>query len=150
MKKNRENILMFISGISLVSNIVFINLFAPAYKALVPIGFIILCLGALLFVLSVIEHRKKRSTKIINKGIYRFVRNPMYLGAILMFFSHIFFSQYWLVATGTILGIASVYITTVIEELKNIERFGEDYKKYMEKVPRMNIILGFIRYCKKI
>jgi len=146
MKKHIDNILMVVAGIALVSNFVFINLIPPIYKFLVPIGFIILGIGISLFLLSVLEHRRKRTTKVICRGVYGFVRNPMYLGAIIMYFSHIFFSLCWWVAAGTLVGIVSIYITILIEEQKNINRFGEEYTHYMQNVPRINIFTGIKGY----
>jgi protein-S-isoprenylcysteine O-methyltransferase Ste14 len=31
------------------------------------------------------------------------------------------------------------------EEQMSIEKFGDDYKRYMQKVPRMNLLVGVIR-----
>ena len=31
------------------------------------------------------------------------------------------------------------------EEKSNIERFGDDYRNYMEQVPRMNFVVGTVR-----
>ena len=62
-----------------------------------------------------------------------------------MFFSHIFLSQSWIVAIGTIVAIVCCYLIILSGDERNIEKFGDDYKRYMQKVPRMNFILGIIR-----
>ena len=83
---------------------------------------------------------------LIDGGIYAVVRHPMYLGWVLaLFVATIFLYQHWLFVIIGILGIASVYLISREEEYRNIEKFGDEYKRYMETVPRMNIIVGIIR-----
>ena len=51
-----------------------------------------------------------------------------------------------------LIGIFIVWITPkwVREAEENlIVKFGDDYKRYMEKVPRMNFILGIIRLLRR-
>jgi protein-S-isoprenylcysteine O-methyltransferase Ste14 len=35
------------------------------------------------------------------------------------------------------------------EERSNIDKFEDDYHRYMEKVPRVNMVLGMIRLAKR-
>lgn len=35
------------------------------------------------------------------------------------------------------------------EEQMSIEKFGDDYKRYMQKVPRMNLLLGVTRLVRR-
>jgi protein-S-isoprenylcysteine O-methyltransferase Ste14 len=35
------------------------------------------------------------------------------------------------------------------EEESNIERFGDDYRRYMQQVPRMNFVVGIIRLIRR-
>jgi len=35
------------------------------------------------------------------------------------------------------------------EEQMSIQKFGDDYKRYMEKVPRMNFIAGVFRLAQR-
>jgi len=37
------------------------------------------------------------------------------------------------------------YKDVLREEQMSIEKFGDDYKRYMQKVLRMNLLLGIIR-----
>lgn len=69
----------------------------------------------------------------------------MYFGAIMMFFSHIFFSQSWIVVFSTIVAIVCCYMIILSDDEQCIEKFSDDYRHYMEKVPRLNIVLGIIR-----
>ena len=85
------------------------------------------------------------TTVLVDSGLYGLVRNPQYLGCIMLMSASILVSQHWLSA---IIGIPiSVWLYTEIlkEEKGLIIRFGDDYKRYMQKVPRMNLLLGVMR-----
>jgi protein-S-isoprenylcysteine O-methyltransferase Ste14 len=74
----------------------------------------------------------------------------MYLGWILgIFVSTIFLYQHWMFVIIGIPGIASLYLISRQEEQRNIGRFGDDYKHYMQKVPRMNLVDGIIRQVRR-
>ena len=144
-RKTKENILMSILGITFFLNIIAINLFPPTIEELVVVGYAILGIGALFFVLSVFTLRRKGTSHIVDSGIYGVVRHPMYLGGMVMFLSHSFFNQHWIVAINTVVAIVCIYESIRMEDQSNVEKFGDDYKRYMEKVPRMNVVLGLIR-----
>jgi protein-S-isoprenylcysteine O-methyltransferase Ste14 len=148
-RKTRDNILMILLGIAFFLNIVAINLFPPTIKELVDVGWIIFGVGAFFYILSVFTLRRKGVSNIVDSGVYGIVRHPMYLGAMLMFFSHIFLGQDWIVAIGTILAIACCYLIILSGDQRNIEKFGDDYRHYMEKVPRMNFLVGIIRLLRR-
>ena len=136
---------MVILGITFFLNIIAMNLFPPTIKELVVVGYTILGIGALFFILSVFTLRRKGTSNIVDSGIYGIVRHPMYLGGIVMFFSHIFLGQNWIVIISTIVAIVCCYLIIQFGDQRNIERFGNDYKLYMQKVPRANFLLGIIR-----
>jgi len=144
-RETKENILMVILGITFFLNIIAMNLFPPTIKELVVVGYTILGIGALFFILSVFTLRRKGTSNIVDSGIYGIVRHPMYLGGIVMFFSHIFLGQNWIVIISTIVAIVCCYLIIQFGDQRNIERFGNDYKLYMQKVPRANFLLGIIR-----
>ena len=145
----KDNILMVILGITFFLNIIVINLFPPTIKELVVVGYTILGIGALFFILSVSTLRRKGTSNVVDSGIYGIVRHPMYLGGMVMFFSHIFLGQNWIVATSTIIAIVCCYLIIQFGDQRNIERFGDDYKRYMQKVPRMNLLIGIIRLVRR-
>lgn len=143
--ETKDNILMVITGISFFLNIVLLILIPPTIKALVNTGYVILGIGAIFIVLSVLGLIRKGSGDVIDYGIYGVVRHPMYLGAILMFFSHILFGQSWMVIVSSIVGMVCCYLIMLTGEQKNIDKFGDDYIQYMQNVPRLNFLLGIKR-----
>ena len=86
------------------------------------------------------------TTKLVDNGPYAIIRHPQYLGGILFTISISFWTQIFLSLILSIIIIILTYQWTYTEDKKLIEKFGEDYKKYIAKVPRLNPILGIIRY----
>lgn len=143
--ETRDNILMVILGIAFFLNIIAINLFPSNIEELVVVGYTIFGIGAFLYILSVLTLRKKGVSNIVDSGFYGVVRHPMYLGAMIMFLSHIFLGQNWIVAIGTTVALVCCYLIILSDEEQNLEKYGDDYKRYMQKVPRMNFVVGIIR-----
>ncbi|KQC12381.1 MAG: hypothetical protein APR63_11160 [Desulfuromonas sp. SDB] len=147
-RKLWDIILMTFTGICFLVNIIIINIIPPRIKILVIVGYVILGLGILLFFISLLTLLKNKPGQLIKTGIYRLVRHPMYLGAIIMFSSHIFFGQHWIVFLSTSAGIICCYLIMISGDQRNLIKFGDDYKNYMKSVPRSNILLGIFKLVK--
>lgn len=106
-----------------------------------------IAVGALLPVLGVIEFRKHKttvnpmqpqeSTEVVQTGIYRFTRNPMYLG----FFFLLLAFALWLgnFAALLMLPVYVWYLTRfqiIPEERILLANFGKPYADYMQQVRR--------------
>jgi len=115
------------------------------------VGWMFWAVGIALVVLSYYHIYSRKVKILVDSGIYAVVRHPMYLGWILaIFVATIFFYQHWLFVILGIPGIASVYLISRREDYLNIERFSDDYKRYMQKVPRMNFVAGVTRLLRRI
>ncbi|WP_455276431.1 4Fe-4S binding protein [[Eubacterium] cellulosolvens] len=135
--------------------------FGPYLGLTVPfyVGWIVLAVS-LLFFFSPVLYFKTRgkpaegkgimdTTVIVDSGTYGIVRHPQYLGAILTICASILISQHWLFV---LIAILMVWITPkwIREAEENlILKFGDDYKRYMQKVPKMNFLLGIIRLLRR-
>jgi protein-S-isoprenylcysteine O-methyltransferase Ste14 len=76
------------------------------------------------------------TTRLITTGAYRFIRHPLYASLLLFAVGGFLQDPSW---TGAILvgsTFVGVLLTTLIEESHNLERFGEEYREYMEKTWR--------------
>ena len=82
---------------------------------------------------------------IVDSGIYSLIRHPLFLGWQLMYVVVIFFGQHWIPLVMGIAGIACVYLISVQEDIRLTASLGDDYVRYMQKTPRMNILLGLVR-----
>jgi protein-S-isoprenylcysteine O-methyltransferase Ste14 len=111
--------------------------------------------GMVFGMLPVFEFRKKggvekgqsyiHTTKLVDTGIYSVVRHPQYVTFIMWAFSGMLLFQHWIVILLGVPVIPLTYIDLIKADKDAIEKFGDDYKAYMKKVPRANFLLGIIR-----
>lgn len=145
----KDNLLMGIIGIVFFLNMLLLNIpvldVVPVIAGLLVVGWIVLGIGALFVILSVVTLRRKGTADVTDSGVYGIVRHPMYLGGMVMFLSHIFFGQNWIIIVSTVVGMVCCYLLIRSGDQRNIEKFGDDYKRYMQKVPRMNFAVGILR-----
>lgn len=109
-------------------------------------GSTILLLGGIILLISRLQLGKyggpriviETNHKLVTNGIYRFIRHPMYLGFLILFF-------------GYSLSMGSIFMTVVIslafflifknridiEERLLLSEFGEEYADYMERTNRL-------------
>jgi protein-S-isoprenylcysteine O-methyltransferase Ste14 len=86
------------------------------------------------------------TSKLVDTGIYAVVRHPQYLGGILaIFVATPLLYPHWLFVVLGIPGVVILYCSIKSEEQRLIERFGDDYRAYTRRVPRINPIQGIIR-----
>ncbi len=121
------------------------------------LGFLCLAISAILILLSYIlkkegemeEEKGFVTTKLVDTGIYGVVRHPIYLSLAYLFIGFALISQHPL---SLFLGFTMVllcYYYMIEEEKLTIEKFGEEYLHYMNKVPRSNLLLGIWRVFKR-
>ena len=89
------------------------------------------------------------TTVVVDSGIYAVTRHPIYLSGILFILSLILICQHWLCLIFGIPTMAFFYLSMGQEERSSINKFGDDYRRYMKKVPRINIFLGVIRLMRR-
>lgn len=86
------------------------------------------------------------TTTVVKNGVYAIIRHPQYLGGILFSISITLWNPVWLNIILTIIIIILTYQWTYSEDRMLIKKFGEKYVSYKKKVPRLNPILGIIKY----
>ena len=75
--------------------------------------------------------------KIVVLGPYRYMRNPMITGALLVLLAEFLFFQSWPIVAWTLLFFVGNMIYFPLVEEKGLQRrFGEDYTVYCKNVPR--------------
>jgi protein-S-isoprenylcysteine O-methyltransferase Ste14 len=86
---------------------------------------------------------------IVTSGLYSIVRHVQYTGGILsIFIATPLLYPHWIFVFLGIPGILLTYLGTKREDNLLIEKFGNEYQKYMEKVPAINILTGILRKIK--
>lgn len=75
--------------------------------------------------------------RLVVTGPYRFVRNPMYIGAGLALLGAALYYQSWSLVGYTTLLFAAVYLFIVFYEEPHLRRvFGQEYQQYCQRVNR--------------
>lgn len=88
--------------------------------------------------------------KIVTTGLYSIIRHVQYTGGVLsIFIATPLFYPHWIFIVLGIPGIWLTYLGTKREDKLMIEKFGDDYRQYMDKVPAMNILTGIARKIKR-
>lgn len=85
------------------------------------------------------------TTRLVDTSLYAIVRHPQYLGGILFNLALMLLAQHWLVIL--LGGISAVLIWLDIQtaDQEGAEKFGEEYRRYMQQVPQINFLLGIYR-----
>ena len=122
--------------------------------AFIGIGLYIFA-GMVFGLLPVFEFRKKgrvkkgksyiHTTKLVDTGIYSIVRHPQYITFILWAIASMLLFQHEIVIILGIPIIPLTYIDLIKADKEGIKKFGENYKNYMQRVPRANFISGIIK-----
>jgi len=74
---------------------------------------------------------------LVAEGLYRFVRNPMYVGALLVLAAEaLLFRSAWILLYAGFLWLALHTFAVLIEEPDLERRFGDSYRQYKESTPR--------------
>jgi protein-S-isoprenylcysteine O-methyltransferase Ste14 len=77
------------------------------------------------------------TNKLVVRGVYRYVRNPMISGALFIILAEaLFFGSWPLFAWMLIFFIFNLIYFPFVEEVELEKRFGDDYKQYKTHVPR--------------
>lgn len=80
--------------------------------------------------------------RVLSEGIYGRVRHPRYVAIIIGTLGWALFVNYVGVYVLAILTVPGLYLVTVLEERELLERFGDEYARYCERVPRFVPRLG--------
>ena len=86
------------------------------------------------------------TTLLVETGIYAIVRHPQ-MGAawLLMCVALILITQHWVSVALGVPAMVAVYLDLLKADQCLVEKFGDAYRRYMERVPRVNFVSGIIR-----
>jgi len=150
-------LLSSIAGVLTVAQIVLVfALKQPRLKAFEWAGWICLWTSGIFGMLPIIRFRRKggvpkgesymKTTALVDTGIYAIVRHPQGGTAwLLINLGVMLVAQHWISVVLGLVSMGLVYADALKTDQSCIEKFGDDYKRYMQKVPRINFVLGVIR-----
>ena len=84
-----------------------------------------------------------------DRDIYAVIRHPRYLGWLLMYVVVMMLTQHWLAVTFAIPGMACVYLISMREDRRLVEKLGPAYEQYMQCVPALNLVAGLTRLLRR-
>jgi protein-S-isoprenylcysteine O-methyltransferase Ste14 len=74
---------------------------------------------------------------LVVTGFYRYVRNPIYVGALLIFITHFLWFGYWNLLLYALISFMGVHLFIIAFEEPNLKiKFGTAYEEYCKSVPR--------------
>jgi protein-S-isoprenylcysteine O-methyltransferase Ste14/NAD-dependent dihydropyrimidine dehydrogenase PreA subunit len=157
-----DQIIAYLLLLQIIGGIIYGAVFGPywGFEILWYLGWVILVFSLPFFLAPVLYFRKRGksqegktlmlTTVIVDSGTYGIVRHPQTLGCIFLMLASILISQHWVAIIIGILISVWFYIYLPKEEKGLIVKFGDDYRSYMQRVPRMNFFLGIVRLLKSI
>ena len=86
-----------------------------------------------------------QSRQVVDRGLYAILRHPQYMGYMLLGFGFALLRQHWAIILLAVLEAVFFYLQALEEEKICLSKFGEDYRRYSQRVPRFNFILGLVR-----
>lgn len=89
------------------------------------------------------------TTVLVNTGIYSVVRHPQYLAGILLSLALALISQYRWNAVLLVPVVAGTLLDSERADRRLVDKFGEDYRLYMEGVPALDPVTGSLRLLRK-
>jgi protein-S-isoprenylcysteine O-methyltransferase Ste14 len=132
--------------IEIISNILVIVMFGSfIYSVFVPfklgtiwfyLGLIVYLKGMVLVTLSMINFATTPIDKPVTKGVYRYSRNPMFIGFFLVYFGIAIACISWVYLVITFFYILSMYYLSPFEEAITLGHYGKAYKDYMKRTPK--------------
>jgi protein-S-isoprenylcysteine O-methyltransferase Ste14 len=128
----------------------------PKIQVLRVAGWAIWALGAAFALLPIPTLRAKggvpkgknymETTALVRSGIYAIVRHPQGgTAGIMLSLALPLIGQHWLLVILAAVGIVLIYVDTYKADEACIDKFGEEYVRYMQRVPRVNFLAGILR-----
>ena len=75
--------------------------------------------------------------ELVAAGFYRYVRNPMYVGILLLLIGHFLWLGYWWLLVYTGFAFLNTHLFVVLYEEPTLKKkFGATYEEYLRRVPR--------------
>jgi protein-S-isoprenylcysteine O-methyltransferase Ste14 len=152
-----EYLLASVAGALTLAQAVLAFLFhRPGQEAAQWAGWICLWTAGVFGVLPIITLRKKgdvpkgkgyvHTKTLVNSGIYGIVRHPQGgVAGLLINAGVILIARHWSTTALGAMSLALTYLDTFSQDRMCIGKFGEDYRRYMKRVPRVNFVAGLFR-----
>ncbi len=114
----------------------FLNEYIPVGVRL-PFGILLLIVSGYMAGtgLSIIFGKQAQSQGVIKKGVFSFVRHPIYLSEIILYLGLLMLNISLAAACIWVIAIFFLYYISRYEEKLLLAKFGKEYEQYMKEVP---------------
>lgn len=99
-------------------------------------GLAVYAVGLVLLTISMVNFAVPSENGFNQNGLYRFSRNPMYVAYFIFFLGCVLLTQSPVLAVFVLIFQIAAHWIILSEERWCTEKFGEEYRKYMETVRR--------------
>jgi len=136
-KRRRDKIVSQILVVTMFGSF-FYSIFVPFKLGTIwfYIGLLVYLAGSVLITITMINFATTPLDKPVTKGIYRYSRNPMFIGFFLVYFGIAIACVSWVYLVITVLFILIVIYMSPFEEAITLGHYGRAYKEYMKRTPR--------------
>ncbi|UCH02424.1 MAG: isoprenylcysteine carboxylmethyltransferase family protein [Candidatus Bathyarchaeota archaeon] len=100
------------------------------------IGFFVYLVGLSFSSQGILRFANSSQDSLVVGGLYRFSRHPMYVGWLFVYVGIGIACMSWLYLLLTTFLMILVHILVKAEESWCLEKYGDDYREYMEKTPK--------------
>ncbi len=100
------------------------------------IGLPVFLLGLIINIIATINFTTTPINEPVTRGVYRYSRHPIYVALVLIYLSVSIASVSWVFLLLTVLLAVEVSFSVTDEERYCLKRYGESYRKYMNRTPR--------------
>jgi len=137
LKRRRDRIISQILVLAMFFSF-FYSIFLPLKLGTIwfYIGLLIYLAGIVLVTLTMIYFAITPLNKPVTRGIYRYSRNPMFIGFFLVYIGIAIACISWLYMVLTLLFILMVNHLSSFEEAITLGHYGKAYKEYIERTPK--------------
>jgi protein-S-isoprenylcysteine O-methyltransferase Ste14 len=141
----------------IIAAIIFYNYTDNA--ALTNLGWAVMAISGIFGWLPIFTFRRRggvakgesymQTTQLVDTGIYGIVRHPQYLAGIILSIALALIAPHWIVIGLGAIAIVINVLNTFEEERGCIEKFGDAYRDYRDRVPRLNPVVGLARWLQR-
>src|SRR5712691_2989040 len=114
--------------------LVYFWLARPSWRS-IAVGAVLVVPGLLIRALASGHVRKNEA--LATSGPYAYMRNPLYLGSLLIGIGFAVAARSWLVAIGLIAMLFAIYLPVIRHEEDFLRRHFSEFDEYARRVPRL-------------
>jgi protein-S-isoprenylcysteine O-methyltransferase Ste14 len=90
-----------------------------------------------------------KTTRLVDTGPYAIIRHPQYVAGMLFNLAMMLLCSHWVVITLGLVSMILIYIDVRAADQEGLQKFGDEYRDYIQRVPRANFLLGMILWLKR-